>query len=131
MVLKTTTIRGFLHALCPGRAQADAAALTALPERAGFLEDWLKKILDVRADQLALATEIAVTRNLVKGYSDTHERGRAALRHADAAAAAHNGDCPTPAATLARLRKAALADDTGAALTAAIKDIHPLAQAAE
>jgi hypothetical protein len=34
-------------------------------------------------------------------------------------------------ATLAGLRKAALADDSGAVLSAAIKDIHPLSQAAE
>ena len=40
-------------------------------------------------------------------------------------------ETPDPAATLARLRKAALADDTGAALTAAIKDMRPLPQAAE
>jgi hypothetical protein len=36
-----------------------------------------------------------------------------------------------PAATLKALRKAALADDTGAALEAAIKDLRPLSQAAE
>ena len=36
-----------------------------------------------------------------------------------------------PAATLARLRKAALADDTGAALDSAIKELHPLPLAAE
>jgi hypothetical protein len=35
------------------------------------------------------------------------------------------------AATLAGLRKAALADDTGAALNIAIKDLRPLSQAAE
>ena len=36
-----------------------------------------------------------------------------------------------PAATLAALRKAALADDTGTALSAAIRDLRPLPQAAE
>ena len=40
-------------------------------------------------------------------------------------------ETPDAAATLARLRKAALADDTGAALNAAIKDMRPLPQAAE
>jgi len=41
-------------------------------------------------------------------------------------------ETPDPAGTLSRLRKAALADDTGAALTAAIKDMRPpVAQAAE
>ena len=66
----------------------------------------------------------------MKGYSDTHERGR------------ENYDMlmqmlprimetPDPAAMLASLRKAALADDTGAALSLAIKDMRPLPQAAE
>jgi hypothetical protein len=36
-----------------------------------------------------------------------------------------------PAATLARLRKATLADDTGGALAEARKELRPLAQAAE
>jgi hypothetical protein len=40
-------------------------------------------------------------------------------------------EMPDAAAALAKLRKAALADDTGAALSAAIKDIRPLQQAAE
>ena len=40
-------------------------------------------------------------------------------------------ETPDPVATLAALRKAALADDTDAALTLAIKDLRPLSQAAE
>ena len=40
-------------------------------------------------------------------------------------------ETPDPAAALAGLRKAALADDTGAALNVAIKDLRPLPQAAE
>ena len=39
--------------------------------------------------------------------------------------AERNGRVPDPAATLASLRKAALADDTGAALSAAIKQPRP------
>ena len=40
-------------------------------------------------------------------------------------------DMADPAGTLAKLRKAANADDTGKALDAAIKELRPLAQAAE
>jgi hypothetical protein len=40
-------------------------------------------------------------------------------------------EMPDPAATLAGLRKAALADDTDAALNLAIRDLRPLPQAAE
>ena len=95
-----------------------------------FLRDWLRTIETVAATNSALATEIATTRTLVKGYSDTHERGRErydALMHL----LPRLMELPDPAAVLAKLRKAALADDTGSALSAAIKDIRPLAQAAE
>jgi hypothetical protein len=40
-------------------------------------------------------------------------------------------ETPNPAAALAALRKAALADDAGTALNVAIKDLRPLPQAAE
>ena len=40
-------------------------------------------------------------------------------------------ETPDPAATLAALRKAALADDTGGAFAAAIQDLRALPQAAE
>jgi len=40
-------------------------------------------------------------------------------------------ETPDTAAALAALRKAALADDTGAALNVAVRDIRPLPQAAE
>jgi indolepyruvate ferredoxin oxidoreductase beta subunit len=95
-----------------------------------FLRDWLHTILIVASTNYRLAVEIAMLRTLVKGYSDTHERGR---RRYDMLIQMLPQILETtdPAATLARLRKAALADDTGAALTAAIKDMRPLSQAAE
>ena len=66
----------------------------------------------------------------MKGYSDTHERGR---RNYDTLMRMlpQIMDNANPAAALASLRKAALADDTGAALNLAIKDMRPLPQAAE
>jgi indolepyruvate ferredoxin oxidoreductase beta subunit len=69
-------------------------------------------------------------RTLVKGYSDTHERGRARYDTL-MQMLPQIMETPDAAATLARLRKAALADDTGTALSAAIKDLRPLPQAAE
>jgi indolepyruvate ferredoxin oxidoreductase beta subunit len=95
-----------------------------------FLSEWLRTIQIVASTDYALATEIATTRTLVKGYSDTHERGRQRYDMM-MQMLPQIMETPQPAATLARLRKAALADDTGAALTAAIKDMRPVAQAAE
>jgi indolepyruvate ferredoxin oxidoreductase beta subunit len=95
-----------------------------------FLREWLQTVQTVAATNYALATEIATTRTLVKGYSDTHERGR---QRYDLLMQMlpRIMETPDPAAALAALRKAALADDTGAALNVAIRDIRPLPQAAE
>lgn len=130
MVLKTSTIRGFVMlyfvaALKPTRPRS----LRFKVEQA-FLQDWLRTLLNVAPTNYALAVEIARTRTLVKGYSDTHERGRERY-------ATLMGMLPqlmemgNAAAALGKLRKAAIADDTGAALNAAIKELRPLAQAAE
>jgi len=130
MVLKTTTVRGFLMlyvlaALKPTRRRS----LRFQAEQA-FLDGWLRKILDIAPGNYALATEIALTRTLVKGYSDTHERGRERYDTL-MQMLPRLMELPDPAAALAKLRKAALADDTGAALGVAIKEIRPLQQAAE
>ena len=94
------------------------------------MDEWLRTIETVAATNTALATEIATTRTLVKGYSDTHERGKARYETL-MQMLPQIMETADPAATLARLRKAALTDDTGAALTAAIKELRPISQAAE
>ena len=111
-------------------AEADTAPLAALCREQKFLSGWLNTIQSVAATNYALATEIATTRTLVKGYSDTHERGRGNYDTL-IQMLPRIMETPDPAAALASLRKAALADDTGAALKLAIKDIRPLPQAAE
>jgi indolepyruvate ferredoxin oxidoreductase beta subunit len=130
MVLKTTTIRGFLMLYVLAAFKPTRRRSLRFQNERAFLEAWLGKILDVAQTNYALATEIALTRTLVKGYSDTHERGRERY-DTIMQILPQIAELPDAAARLARLRKAALADDTGAALAAAIKDIRPLAQAAE
>jgi indolepyruvate ferredoxin oxidoreductase beta subunit len=87
------------------------------------LEGWLATITRYATANYDLAIEIAAARNLVKGYGDTHERGRARFDTLIGLlpALAQRAD---GAAILARLRKAANGDDTGAALNAAIKSIE-------
>jgi indolepyruvate ferredoxin oxidoreductase beta subunit len=87
------------------------------------IEGWLETITRYAAANYDLAIEIAAARNLVKGYGDTHERGRVRFDTLMGLlpALAQRTDGAT---TLARLRKAANADDTGVALDAAIKDIE-------
>ena len=75
-----------------------------------------------------LAIEVAAARNLVKGYGDTHERGRARFETLMGLLPALSARADGPA-QLAALRKAANADDTGAALSAAIEKIKEMAPA--
>ena len=51
------------------------------------LEEWLAIVQRVAATHYDLAVEVAAARNLVKGYGDTNERGRARFDTLDGAAA--------------------------------------------
>jgi indolepyruvate ferredoxin oxidoreductase beta subunit len=129
-VVKTSSIRGFLQLYFVAALKPTRRRSLRYANEQKFLAEWLNTITSVAATNYAVATEIATTRTLVKGYSDTHERGQARydtlMQMLPQIMETHD-----PAATLARLRKAALTDDTGAALTAAIRDMRPVAQAAE
>ena len=118
-MLKTSSLRGFLllymvASLKPLRPRS----LRCQVEQA-HLEAWLALVLRLAATHYDLAVEVAATRNLVKGYGDTHERGRkcfdALIGLLPMLSQRSDG-----AAQLAALRKTANADDTGAALEAAI-----------
>jgi indolepyruvate ferredoxin oxidoreductase beta subunit len=78
--------------------------------------DWLDRIIAAAASDYELAVEIALCQGLVKGYGDTHARGMrsfaAIMRELDACGGA------APAARVAALRSAALADESGKALQA-------------
>jgi len=129
-VVKTSTIRGFLLMYAVAALKPTRRRSLRYANEQKFLSEWLATILNVAATNVALATEIATTRTLVKGYSDTHERGK---RNYDTLMRMlpQVMETANPAATLAALRKAALADDTGTALNAAIRELRPLPQAAE
>ena len=130
VVLRTSTIRGFLTLYIVAALKPTRRRSLRFQAEQAFLNDWLRKIVAVAATHYPLAVEIALTRTLVKGYSDTHERGRE--RYGTLMQMLPQiMETPDPAATLAELRKAALADDTGTALSGALKELRPLPQAAE
>ena len=129
-VVKTSSICGFLQLYFIASLKPTRRRSLRFANEQRFLGEWLQTVQSVAATNYALATEIATTRTLVKGYSDTHERGRTRYETL-MQILPRIMETPDPAATLAALRKAALADDTGAALNMAIKDIRPLPQAAE
>ena len=118
-VVKTSSLRGFLLLYMVAAFKPLRPRSLRYGVEQAHLEDWLAAVQRIAATNTDLAIEVAAARNLVKGYGDTNERGRARFDTLMAllpVLAQH----PDGAAQLASLRKAANADDTGAALGAAI-----------
>jgi indolepyruvate ferredoxin oxidoreductase beta subunit len=84
---------------------------------------WLERISAVAATDYALAVELAQTRRLIKGYSDTHARGESKFDRVMAAAGRLEGR-PDAAQWVRRLREAALRDEDGAALAGALATVE-------
>ena len=79
------------------------------------IEAWLRAAQDALAHDYTLAVEVIVCRRVVKGYSDTHQRGSGRFDRLMRAAGLL-GAGPAAALALAALREAALRDATGKAL---------------
>jgi indolepyruvate ferredoxin oxidoreductase, beta subunit len=121
-VVKTTSLGGFalLYVLATLRPLRRRSLRFAVEQAA--LAAWLDLVADIARTDYALALQVVHMRALVKGYGDTHERGRAKfdrlvallprLRERDDSGAALEG-----------LIKAALADEGAQALDKAIGDL--------
>jgi indolepyruvate ferredoxin oxidoreductase beta subunit len=119
-VVKTSSLRGFLLLYVVAAFKPLRPRSLRYGVEQQHLEDWLATVLRTAATHYDLAVEVAAARNLVKGYGDTHERGRARFETLMGLLPALS-QRPDGAAQLATLSKAANADDTGAALNAAIE----------
>ncbi len=120
--VETTSIVGFLLLyLTAGLRRIRPRSLRYQVEQAR-IEVWLAEIRSVRDPDLALA--IAECQQLVKGYGDTHARGFANYEAVMATLPRITGK-PDAAERLSKLRQAALADDSGGKLKAAMADLAP------
>jgi len=123
-VVTTSSLGGFLMLYTVAGMKRWRRATTRYATEHAAIEAWLARIADAAAHNPALAVEIAQCQRLVKGYSDTHERG---VRNYETvmAAVAKAGATLAPA-TLRELREAALADEHGLKLKAMLAQ-HALA----
>jgi indolepyruvate ferredoxin oxidoreductase, beta subunit len=119
-VVKTSSLRGFLLLYIVASLKPLRPRSLRYQVEQGHLEEWLAIVLRTAATHYDLAVEVAAARNLVKGYGDTHERGRACFETLMAMLPVLS-QRTDGTVQLAALRKAANADDTGAALNAAIE----------
>jgi indolepyruvate ferredoxin oxidoreductase beta subunit len=117
-VVQTSRLSGFLllYALA-GLRRWRRSSLRYAAENAR-IEGWLGAIHAATKTDPALAVEIARCQRLVKGYSDTHERGTRNFERLMTAAQKLSGRADA-APALNRLREAALADEHGKALDGA------------
>ncbi len=117
-VVMTSSLRGFLMLRGVAGLQRWRRGTLRFAHEDQRIEAWLADVRQVAAQDLPLAVEIARCQGLVKGYGDTHERGLrnyAALRSARL-----SGGAQVTAAVLGELRQAALMDEHGKALQAAL-----------
>jgi indolepyruvate ferredoxin oxidoreductase beta subunit len=122
MVVQTTSLSGFMMLYGVAglrRFRRKSLRFTIEQQRIG---EWLAQVERLARNNYALAVEIAECPQLLKGYGDTHHRG---LRNFETIMAAvstlereQNG-----AASLKRLREAALADENGETLAKALREV--------
>jgi indolepyruvate ferredoxin oxidoreductase beta subunit len=121
--VQTTSLRGFLLLYMVAAFKPLRPRSLRYGVEQQHLEEWLAAVQRLEASNYDLAIEVAAARNLVKGYGDTHERGRARFETLMGLLPVLSARSDGPA-QLAGLRKAANADDTGAALNAAIEKMN-------
>jgi indolepyruvate ferredoxin oxidoreductase beta subunit len=122
--VKTTSLSGFLLLYLLSRLRPlRRRSLRFVTEQAA-LASWLDLVAEIGRTDYSLALQVARMRSLVKGYGDTHERGRAKF---DKLVALLPGlrAYPNPGAVLDGLIKAALADEGGQPLDKAIAELIP------
>jgi indolepyruvate ferredoxin oxidoreductase beta subunit len=122
--IKTTSIGGFLLLFALSRFKplrrrslrfaAEQAALTA----------WLDLVAQTARSDYPLGLQVARMRGLVKGYGDTHERGRLKFERLVSLVSRLRGRSDADA-LLETLIKTALADEAGEALDRAIAELSP------
>jgi len=115
-IVTTSSLSGFLMLYAVAGMKRWRRATTRYAAENTAIEAWLVRITATAALNPELAVEVAQCQRLVKGYSDTHERG---VRNFETVMAAVQKAGTTLApATLRELREAALADEHGTQLEA-------------
>lgn len=129
--LPTTRLRGFLPLYLLASFRFLRRSSYRYRQETARIESWLALIRDAAGHDRAFATEIAALQRLIKGYGDTHARGLANFSAITATAVVDALQRqPVPAEATRRLHEAALADENGVALKAALAQLNRKSPAA-
>ena len=116
--VETTRLHWFLMLKLVAGLRPWRGATLRFHEEQERLEAWLVLVIATAATDPEAAREIVQCQRMIKGYSDTFERGLRNYAAVVAGFAGHSG--PGGAALIRRLRDAALADEKGEHLAAAL-----------
>jgi indolepyruvate ferredoxin oxidoreductase beta subunit len=110
--VRTTGLRWFLLLRMLAALRSIRRSTLRYSEEQGRIEEWLGLIREAAVRDIAVAAEIAASQRLIKGYSDTFERGLARFESIQTAARALIGQGGA-AHRVRTLVDAALADEKG------------------
>lgn len=117
-VVQTSSLRGYLMLYVIARLRKMRRRTLRYELENTRIEAWLAQIVASAKINPALATEVAQCQRMVKGYSDTHARGL--KNYETVMAVVVKAGARLAPATLRDLRDAALADEHGDKLRAAL-----------
>jgi len=120
----TTSVRWFLLLWLLARTRRYRRWSLRYHEEQARITSWLALIADLGQSNLGAATALAECQSLIKGYSDTFERGLRQYGLISAAIARHPQN-PSLARHIIALRDAALVDEHDIALNAALAALDP------
>jgi indolepyruvate ferredoxin oxidoreductase beta subunit len=123
--VRTDTIRWFLALYLLGGMRRFRRGTLRHKTETAHLEEWLALARETVAKDYALSVEVLRCRRLIKGYSDTHERGQSKYDRVVSALPVLSGRSDA-AEWLHRLIEAALKDEPGEMLDGALKTIRTL-----
>lgn len=121
-LVETTSLRGFLQLYAISSLRRFRRASLRFHREHQLIDAWMLELPPVAREDYALACEVAQCPRLVKGYGDTHHRGKKNFAAVMGALPQLRGR-PNAAERMRQLREAALADDTGEKLAQALREV--------
>ena len=125
MYIKTNSITGFLMLRTLAWLRPLRRKTSRFPQEQALIERWLRAVANAGNTDLELALEVALLGRLIKGYGDTHQRGKDNfLRIMDTLVEAGTvRDPQVLRMTVRAARDAALADPDGKVLDGSLEKV--------
>jgi len=123
-VVQTTSLRGFLQLYFLAGLRRWRRGSLRFVEEQKKIADWLARLEDLARTNYALAREVAEFPRVLRGYGETHARGKENFAAMMLALPTLSQRVDAPA-RLRNLLEAALADETGRQLRSALQEVTP------